>query len=201
MPHLHPGRFPQTSLHVQRTAGSAARATTISGATSTSDSFTEPGNSLSTWALDAETPAAGWLQPGDGHSFTSDFGPIPVNRRVRAFSPGVAVARDTSPGGLHFPLTTDTTHRIWRRVEAASVQREPAQGAISSNSSPNLVAPSAAITGSGLGNQLTAGPSGVLNRGSQAPQSLQGGEINQLANRVYELLVRRLAGEKLQRGL
>jgi len=186
-------------LHNGRIAGSAAKTTTISADTRTSPSSAEPQDPSITWPFDAGGPTVG-PQPGEGHASMSDSVRAPVNRRVTAFSAGVAEARGRSAGGWQFPLTADTTHRIWRRVEAALVQREPGQGRIVSNSNLNLVATSAAIAGAGPGNQMTAGPSGVLNRG-QAPQALQSGEINQLANRVYELLVRRLAGEKLQRGL
>jgi len=106
-------------------------------------------------------------------------------------------------GNRRLSLATqpEITHAVWRRAEIASPQ---AQGTSWDRQAPGGT--------SGMLQAATAGPqiSGAQTppssptlpaRSSAWSQGPKASDITQLANRVYELLVRRLTAEKQRRGL
>jgi hypothetical protein len=149
------------------------------------------------------TPASGTagLPPNQLHGQPISSGDaIPVLRRAASSSPNTTAspAFALSPSRV-LPAKPEVTHRVWRQTDVASGQPRIQNGAMPSP--PNVMQRSAASPTSGPGAQAAPAPPGLPDSGNRMSQVLPAGDMAQLANRVYELLVRRLAGEKLQRGL
>ena len=136
--------------------------------------------------------------------FPNTAGAVPVLRRATRLPGSTATM-----GHPAFPAThalglagkSEVTHRVWRRADAGLTQPEPGRGATHSRTDFAVVQRSPANSAGATGVQTPPAPPSLPDQSNPMSQTLPGGDINQLTNRVYELLVRRLAGEKQQRGL
>ncbi len=113
-------------------------------------------------------------------------------------------SRVSTPGPV-VPGNSTTRDRVWARTELALAQPKLNQATINheipnSQGSMNRLLRSAANSTSVEGGQAASLPSLSAKSGS-TPQSVSGVDLGQLTNRVYEMLVRRLASEKQRRGL
>ena len=108
----------------------------------------------------------------------------------------------SGPVSRESALLTAPSHMsgLWRRAPERLPGADRHNPSVSSLASPHLVqrAMAAPPAGAGAGNP-PALPS--LGPNTSKSQTLPAGDLNQLANRVYDLLVRRLAAEKQRRGL
>jgi hypothetical protein len=136
--------------------------------------------------------------------FPNAGGAAPVMRRATRV-PG-STATMGHPGfaathALGFAGKSEVTHRVWRRADGGLIQAEAGHGVTHSGANFGVVQRSPANSGGATGVQTPPAPPSLPDQSNSMSQTLAGGDINQLTNRVYELLVRRLAGEKQQRGL
>ncbi len=104
---------------------------------------------------------------------------------------------------LGLPQRLEITHRDWLRTNVTSTSTHPEanHGVTHSPTNFNMVQRSAATSAGSRGVQTPAPGAGLPDQSKQVSQNLASGDIAQLTNRVYELLLRRLASEKQQRGL
>ena len=93
---------------------------------------------------------------------------------------------------------SEVTHRAWRRADEAS---RHANQAVTPSRANNNIAQRSTVGSAGTNDQSAPGQPSLPSQGNQMPQSLPPGDIAQLANRVYDLIVRRLATEKQRKGL
>jgi hypothetical protein len=96
---------------------------------------------------------------------------------------------------------SEVTHRAGRRADEASLWLQPIRGVTPSRASSNVVQRSTDSSVGSTSAQHASGLPGLPSSRNQTSQSLPPGDIAQLANRVYDLLVRRLATEKQRKGL
>ncbi len=128
------------------------------------------------------------------HRFAGMFTPEPVHRSS-------SYALDAAKGAFR---SSNFTHRTVQAID--QLQRSTAPNLAASflhniNSSSALIARN---TGGAVGAVAPATPApslpSVTSQSSRPPQGLKNAELKQLANRVYELLVRRIASERQRKG-
>jgi len=126
-----------------------------------------------------------------------------LRRTVARTSSATAMGNRADTGGatLALPARSATSHPIWRRTDVSAASPELNHGIKLSPASPNFVQRSAAGSPASAGLPTTPVPPSVPDAGKQTSQTVPSADITQLTNRVYELLVRRLAREKQQRGM
>jgi len=132
-------------------------------------------------------------------SITPDASPL-LHRTIRN-DDAIAVSfpnLSSAPKGFG---KSEVTHHVERRADGASLWLQPTQGVTPSRSNSNVVQRSTASSAGGTSAQQASGLPSLPSSGTQTSQSLPPGDIAQLANRVYDLLVRRLATEKQRKGL
>jgi len=137
------------------------------------------------------------------HITTDASSATAVLRRAIMPSSPATVGHPNSALGPSRGLTmrSDVIHRAWKQTGAASGQLDVNHGERRPLANIDLVQRSSANSGGSTTVQPPPAPPTLAARNNQVSQVLPPGDMAQLVNRVYELLVRRLASEKQQRGM
>ena len=159
-----------------------------------------------TAAMD-EVPTISKANPAQSQSpergvFPDAGSAIPVLRRTaRETSSGDVMGYPPAgKGSVSLSGSSDIRYPTWRRTDMTSTQSGINHGVTRSAANLNVVQRSAAVSPSNMGVQTPAALPSLPDGTRPTSQALPSGDLTQLANRVYELLVRRLASEKQQRG-